>query len=109
VALAIAFTSRSLPQQWVATGNKLMKLNSHKPGASLPLRLQSQNWFSKLENSIVEQKLQASTWVQLRERPSPYSYDEALLLCQHSDTEWIVWIPDHGEMVLHRSQIGKAC
>jgi hypothetical protein len=53
--------------------------------------------------------LQASTWVQLREAPSPYSHDEALLLCQHSDTEWVVWIPDHGQMVLHRSQFGEAC
>lgn len=86
-----------------------MKLNSRKPGVSIPLHLQSLNWFSKPENSYIERELQAKTWVQLRERPSPYSHDEALLLCQHSDTEWIVWIPDHGEIVLHRSQIGKVC
>lgn len=53
--------------------------------------------------------LQAATWVKLRELPSPYSYDEAVLLCQHSDTEWVVWIPDHGEMILHRCQLGAAC
>jgi hypothetical protein len=56
-----------------------------------------------------EQTLQAATWVKLRELPSPYSYDEALLLCQHSDTEWVVWIPDHGEMILHRCQLGETC
>lgn len=83
-----------------------MKLNSHKPGVR---RLQPLSWFSKPENSTFKQELQAKTWVQLRELPSPYSHDEALLLCQHSDTEWIVWIPDHGEMILHRSQIGKVC
>lgn len=71
--------------------------------------MQPLSWFSKPENSIFKQELQASTWVQLRERPSPYSHDEALLLCQHSDTEWIVWIPDHGEIILHRSQISQVC
>jgi len=86
-----------------------MKLDSRKPGASVPLRLQSLNWYSKPNLNTVEQDLQASTWVQLREAPSPYSHDEALLLCQHSDTEWVVWIPDHGQMVLHRSQFGEAC
>lgn len=56
-----------------------------------------------------EQTLKETTWVKLRELPSPYSYDEALLLCQHSDTEWLVWIPDHGEMILHRYQLGITC
>ncbi len=42
-----------------------------------------------------EQELEASTWVQLRELPSPYSHDEALLLCQHSENEWVVWIPEY--------------
>jgi hypothetical protein len=37
-------------------------------------------------------------------RPSPYSHDYGLLLCRHSDDEWVVWIPDQGEMVLHRSE-----
>lgn len=56
----------------------------------------------------LEQEFEASTWVQLRELPSPYSHDEALLLCQHSENEWIVWIPEYGEMILHRSQFDKA-
>ena len=85
-----------------------MKLDSRKPEASTAQRLQPFNWYSN-ELNIVDQELQTSTWVQLRERPSPYSHDEALLLCQHSDTEWVVWIPDHGQMVLHRSQLGEAC
>jgi hypothetical protein len=81
-----------------------MKLDSRKPTVSVPLRLHPLNWSSKPDISTAEPELQASTWVQLQERPSPYSHDEALLLCQHSETEWIVWIPEHGEMVLHRSQ-----
>lgn len=43
-------------------------------------------------------------WVQLAVLPNPYSHDQALLLCRHADDEWIAWIPDHGETVLHRSE-----
>jgi hypothetical protein len=42
--------------------------------------------------------------VKLREAPSPYSHDEALLLCQQSDTEWVAWVPDYGEIVLDHYQ-----
>lgn len=45
-----------------------------------------------------------SVWVWLATLPNPYSHDQALLLCRHSDDEWIAWIPDHGETVLHRSE-----
>jgi len=86
-----------------------MKLDSRTPAVSLSLQLHPLNWSSQPENSKTEQEFEASTWVQLREPPSPYSHDEALLLCQHSDTEWMVWIPDHGEMILPRSQFDKAC
>ncbi|HEY9812759.1 MAG TPA: hypothetical protein V6D31_04385 [Candidatus Sericytochromatia bacterium] len=51
-----------------------------------------------------EQKYEASTWVQLLNPPHPFSYDEALLLCQQSEDEWIAWIPEHGEIVLRTSQ-----
>ena len=86
-----------------------MKLDSYKPAVSLPLQLHPLNWSSQPDNSKAEQEFEASTWVQLRECPSPYSHDEALLLCQHSDSEWMVWIPEYGEMILHRSQFDKAC
>ncbi len=42
----------------------------------------------------------ATVWVKLLELPNPYSDDEALLLCQHSEREWVVWIPNHGEAVI---------
>lgn len=85
-----------------------MKLDSRNSVVSLLPSQHPLNWLTRSEISTTED-WQASTWVQLREPPSPYSHDEALLLCRHSDTEWIVWIPDHGQMILHRSQFAKAC
>ncbi len=85
-----------------------MKLDLRKPAVSQPLHLHPLNWSSQPDLSTKEQEWEASTWVQLRERPSAYSHDEALLLCQHSDTQWIVWIPDYGEMIVHRSQFDEA-
>lgn len=49
-------------------------------------------------------RYEASTWVQLLDLPNPYSSDEALLLCEQSADEWVAWVPDHGEVVLHTSQ-----
>ncbi|MEB3280052.1 MAG: hypothetical protein VKK42_14150 [Lyngbya sp.] len=47
---------------------------------------------------------QPGTWVKLRELPNPYSHDEALLLAQNSENQWVAWIPDHGETILDRHQ-----
>ncbi|MGK7907759.1 MAG: hypothetical protein AB4040_11100 [Synechococcus sp.] len=49
-----------------------------------------------------------NSWVTLLEHPSEYSYGEALLLCPISDDEWVAWIPDYGEAVLHISQFCNA-
>lgn len=49
-------------------------------------------------------ELPPSVWVQLITPPSAYSQDQALLLCRHSEDEWVVWIPNYGEMVLHVSE-----
>ena len=43
---------------------------------------------------------QSDTWVQLLKSFSPYSADEALLLCPISNWEWAAWIPNHGEAVV---------
>jgi hypothetical protein len=43
------------------------------------------------------------TWVNLIEPPNPYATAEAKLLCQASADSWVVWVPDHGEVVLHKS------
>ena len=40
-------------------------------------------------------------WVKLLISLNPYCHDEALLLCPQSASEWVAWIPDHGEAILH--------
>lgn len=45
-----------------------------------------------------------TSWVKLHHLPNPYSFDEALLLCQESDEQWRAWIPDHGEIILSQSE-----
>ncbi|WP_019499085.1 hypothetical protein [Pseudanabaena sp. PCC 6802] len=47
-----------------------------------------------------QQQYEPSTWVKLLELPNPYSFDEALLMCEYDDGNWSVWIPNHGEAVL---------
>lgn len=54
--------------------------------------------------SLNQPQVRANTWVQLVELPSDFSHDEALLLCQLSNDEWVAWIPQHGETVLQRHQ-----
>lgn len=56
-----------------------------------------------------QQEYQADTWVKLLEIPSTYSYDEALLLCQVAEDEWVAWIPDCGEAVLKTRQFCSHC
>jgi hypothetical protein len=49
-------------------------------------------------------RLEANTWVKLLSLPSPYSFDEALLLCQVAVDAWLAWVPDYGEIRLQTSQ-----
>ena len=51
-------------------------------------------WLHKDKSSP---QLKANIWVSLFKPLTDFCYDEALLLCQDSETEWVVWIPDHGE------------
>ncbi|GET35478.1 hypothetical protein [Microseira wollei] len=43
------------------------------------------------------------TWVKLLQRKSEYAFDEAKLLCQESPDTWVAWVPDCGQVVLHKS------
>ncbi|MBW4568392.1 MAG: hypothetical protein KME31_10265 [Tolypothrix carrinoi HA7290-LM1] len=80
-----------------------MKLDSRKLGFSVAGQRQNLDGSSKsYPNS--QHKLQASTWVKLLELPSTFSFDEALLLCQVTEDEWLAWIPDHGEALLNTRQ-----
>lgn len=43
-----------------------------------------------------------STWVKLVRSPNPFCGDEALLLCQYADDQWLAWVPNLGETVLNQ-------
>lgn len=43
---------------------------------------------------------QSGDWVKLTELPSPYSFDEALLLCETEPGYWLAWVPDFGELLI---------
>lgn len=43
-------------------------------------------------------------WVKLIQPLSDTSFDEAKLLCQESADTWVAWVPDHGEVILDKSQ-----
>lgn len=60
----------------------------------------------RLERDEWERSLQPGMWVKLLELPSPFSFDEALLLCQSEGSQWIVWIPDCGEAAIDTRQFG---
>jgi hypothetical protein len=47
---------------------------------------------------------QPNLWVNLRDRLSPYSFDQALLLCETEAGDWIAWVPDFGQTILGRDQ-----
>ena len=69
---------------------------SYGQWCSVPLHLPS--------NLAVQPRLIPNTWVRLLTLLNPFCQDEALLLCQHSESEWVVWIPDHGEAILSVEQ-----
>jgi hypothetical protein len=58
------------------------------------------------EQSLEKPQIEPNFWVKLWSPLNSFSHDEALLLCQASDSEsrWIVWIPNHGEAVLDISE-----
>jgi hypothetical protein len=80
-----------------------MKLDSSRPDCATRLAWHNLDWSSKSDLKSL-QDFQSNSWVKLSELPNPYSFDEALLLCQVSRDQWLVWIPDHGEAQLHISQ-----
>lgn len=81
-----------------------MRLNSYKPNITVQPQRQNLDWSNKPHLKPLRQEFQSDTWVHLLELPSAFSYDEALLLCQLSEDEWVAWIPSHGEAVLHTRQ-----
>jgi hypothetical protein len=49
-----------------------------------------------------------STWVKLFNPPTAFSFDEAWLLCEHSEQKWLAWIPDYGEILLSTDEFYNA-
>lgn len=47
---------------------------------------------------------ESGLWVALRNAPSDYSHNEALLLCETFPGEWVSWVPGFGEITLSRGQ-----
>ncbi|MCT7955870.1 hypothetical protein [Laspinema palackyanum] len=68
------------------------------------LYLRSPEWIPTSHREILWQEPEPNTWVQLLEQPSEYSADQALLLCKCGDREWVAWVPEHGEVILHEDQ-----
>lgn len=71
----------------------------------MPLQLESltNQVVSPSWNPVCHITYTRDTWVKLLELPSEYALDEAKLLCQKSDNAWVAWVPNHGEVVLDRS------
>jgi len=55
-----------------------------------------------VKNSDVEQVDGLS--VSIQNNDNFIRHNEALLLCEKSETEWIAWVPDHGEAILRVDQ-----
>jgi hypothetical protein len=47
---------------------------------------------------------QPSTWVKLFNPPTAYSFDQAWLLCQCSENQWLAWVPEYGELLLNTDE-----
>ncbi|WP_432810378.1 hypothetical protein [Pantanalinema sp. GBBB05] len=57
-------------------------------------------WEKSSHLSAIPQ-FEPSTWVKVLHPPTAFSFDEAWLLCQCSEHNWLAWIPDYGEIMLH--------
>jgi hypothetical protein len=81
-----------------------MKLDIRKPELNSRLATHPLAGARNTDRHEWLEELQPGRWVKLLDLPSAFSFDEALLLCQCSASEWVAWIPDCGEEVLHTRQ-----
>ncbi len=61
------------------------------PAAWKTLRHRSISWAPRFMPSM---------WVQLLNPPTAYSFDQAWLLCQCAENQWLAWVPEYGELLL---------
>lgn len=73
------------------------------PTIPVPVALANASAWEKLcdREATPASNYTASTWVKLLNPPTAFSFDEAWLLCQCSEDQWLGWIPDYGEILLH--------
>ena len=79
-----------------------MQLQLNPPSDNLDRNLK--NDFFPVLNPVCHLTYNRDAWVKLIQLPSFMSFDEARLLCHESDEVWVAWVPDHGEVRLHRSE-----
>lgn len=56
------------------------------------------------DGNLAPAAIAPSGWVKLLQPVSPFSADEALLLCQASEHQWLAWVPGYGEVLLDTDQ-----
>jgi hypothetical protein len=66
----------------------------------LPTLDDEQSTFAWKKLQETTQKIEPSTWVKLRQPPTAFSFDEAWLLCDCGNGQWLAWVPDYGEILL---------
>jgi len=70
------------------------------PSSTLSDGASELSWEKLRRTSASVPKFTPSSWVKLFNPPTAFSFDEAWLLCEASDTQWLAWIPDYGEILL---------
>ncbi len=71
-----------------------------------PLKVTSARAWEKLgaDSTLSVLQYQPSTWVKLFNPPTAYSFDQAWLLCEYSENQWLAWVPDYGEILLNTDE-----
>jgi hypothetical protein len=83
--------------------DEFMTLQSYtdaNPSLPLPTHVRAPHSWEKSYYISAASRFEPSTWVKLLNPPTAFSFDEAWLLCQCSEQDWLAWIPDYGEIML---------
>jgi hypothetical protein len=76
---------------------------------SLTLSYQNIPWCAITVEHPFDQKVSSphinNDWVNLVESDPDCLDQQGLLLCPYSEVEWVIWLPSHGEKVIHINQL----
>ncbi len=84
-----------------------MHLNAARARQPYPAAINSPSapaW-EQLRNGARSPQFKPAMWVRLLHPPTAFSFDEAWLLCQCSEQQWLAWIPDYGEILLNVDEL----